>query len=70
MTNFQVPAVDQVPTSVTLEPDLFRAERLVAELRQSGIILWAEDGRLQFKAPEGGLTSELRQRLADEKPHL
>ncbi len=70
MTNVQTPMVGQSPTSATLEPDHARAERLVAELRQLGIIVWAENGRLHYKAPDGGLTPDLRQRLSDEKSHL
>ncbi len=70
MTNVHTPLANQPTTSVALEPDLVRAEHLVAELRQLGIIVWADHGRLHFKAPEGGLTPRLRQCLADEKPHL
>ena len=43
---------------------------LLSRLRASGIKLWEEEGRLRFKAPEGTMTSQLRQRLAEKKGQL
>src|SRR5207245_5586572 len=46
------------------------AENLIAELERLGITVWAEADRLRYKAPQGGLTPELKQRLTDNKDRL
>ena len=43
---------------------------LLEELAARRIELRCEDGRLRFRAPEGALTPELRERLAAQKPAL
>jgi hypothetical protein len=50
--------------------DLASAELILAELKHLGIVLWVEGDRLRYKAPDGGLTPELRTRLGVEKPRL
>src|SRR5467141_5093978 len=45
-------------------------ENLIAELEQLGITVWAQDGRLRYKAPQGSLTPELKRRLTDNKDRL
>lgn len=37
--------------------DRTEAERLVAELRDAGVRLWPDDGRLKYRAPKGVLTA-------------
>jgi surfactin family lipopeptide synthetase A len=51
-------------------PSLGRAEDLIAEIEQLGITVWAEDRRLRYKAPQGILTPELKQRLTDNRDRL
>ena len=46
------------------------AENLIAELERLGITVWAEADRLRYKAPQGGLTLGLKQRLTDNKGRL
>jgi len=46
------------------------AENLIAELERLGITVWAEADRLRYKAPQGGLTPGLKQRLTDNKGRL
>jgi hypothetical protein len=46
------------------------ALRLLARLRELGVRLWAEDGRLCFKAPPGVVTPELRGDLTAHKAEL
>ncbi|MGJ5893096.1 non-ribosomal peptide synthetase [Streptomyces sp. V2] len=41
------------------------AAELVSELAAVGVELWEEDGRIRFRAPQGALTEELRERLRD-----
>ena len=43
---------------------------LLAQLRDAGITLWEEEGRLRFKAPEGAMSVQLRQELAQRKAEL
>ncbi|MEM7583892.1 MAG: amino acid adenylation domain-containing protein [Acidobacteriota bacterium] len=40
---------------------------LLGRLRERGVRLWVEDGRLLFKAAKGALTLELRQELKERK---
>ncbi|MDJ0841286.1 MAG: amino acid adenylation domain-containing protein, partial [Acidobacteriota bacterium] len=40
---------------------------LLAEYRRKGIKLWADHGKLKFKAPDGALTPELKQNLRRHK---
>ena len=35
----------------------------VAEVRRAGIQLWAKDGSLRWRAPEGAMTTEVRERF-------
>ena len=51
-------------------PTLRHAEELIAEIEQLGITVWAEDRRLRYKAPQGILTPELKQRLIDNRDRL
>jgi len=51
-------------------PNLGSTQNLIAELEQLGITVWAQDGRLRYKAPQGSLTPELKQRLTDNKNRL
>jgi len=46
------------------------AENLIAELERLGITVWAEADRLRYKAPQGSLTPQLKQRLTDDKGRL
>ncbi len=46
------------------------ALRLLARLRELGVRLWAEDGRLCFKAPPGAVTPALRGDLTAHKAEL
>ncbi|HSN98468.1 MAG TPA: MBL fold metallo-hydrolase [Candidatus Nanopelagicales bacterium] len=46
------------------------ASELVSDLAQEGVTLWAEDGRLRFRAPEGALTPAHRGMLAEYKPEI
>ena len=43
---------------------------LVDTLRKRGVELWAEGGRLRFRAPHGALTPELKERLRDAKAEV
>jgi pyochelin synthetase len=43
------------------------AAELVSHLAAAGVELWEEDGRLRFRAPQGALTDELRERLRDDR---
>lgn len=43
---------------------------LMSELADAGIAIWVKEGRLQYKAPHGALSPDLRQRLADSKDAL
>lgn len=43
---------------------------LVARLSAAGILLWAEQGRLRFRAPAGALGAELRQVLGQRKAEI
>ena len=40
---------------------------LISDLRQRGIELWIEEGRLKCPAPAGTLSSEMKATLADRK---
>ena len=51
-------------------PSSGSTENLIAELERLGITVWAQDGRLRYKAPQGSLTPELKQRLTDNKDRL
>jgi len=51
-------------------PSSGSTENLIAELEQLGITVWAQDGRLRYKAPQGSLTPELKRRLTDNKDRL
>jgi amino acid adenylation domain-containing protein len=46
------------------------ATELLSELEARGIELWAEGDRLRFRAPEGALTSDLRERLAQHRTEV
>ncbi|MBB5077428.1 non-ribosomal peptide synthetase [Nonomuraea endophytica] len=46
------------------------AGQLIAELAREGVHLWAESGRLRFRAPKGVLTEERRALLAAHKEEL
>ncbi|MEV4899480.1 hypothetical protein AB0K48_60205, partial [Nonomuraea sp. NPDC055795] len=46
------------------------AGQLIAELAREGVHLWAESGRLRFRAPKGVLTEERRALLAAHKEAL
>lgn len=46
------------------------ARNLMSELTQAGIAIWVEGGRLRYKAPQGALTDQLRQRLTDSRDTL
>src|SRR6188472_2144184 len=56
--------------TMELMPDSGSAKNLIAELRQLGITIWVDNGRLRYKAPQGGLTPELKQRLVDNKDEV
>jgi amino acid adenylation domain-containing protein len=43
---------------------------LIAELEGLGITLWVEDRRLRYKAPEGRLTPELKERLVQTRDQI
>ncbi|WP_371502635.1 LLM class flavin-dependent oxidoreductase [Kitasatospora sp. NBC_00374] len=43
---------------------------LLSRLREAGVDLWAEDGKLRFRAPAGALTSELRAALAAHRDEV
>ncbi|WP_063806628.1 non-ribosomal peptide synthetase [Streptomyces regalis] len=43
------------------------AAELVSELAAAGVELWEEDGRIRFRAPQGALTEELRERLRADR---
>lgn len=40
------------------------APDVLLALVEAGVVLWVEDGRLRFRAPEGALGEELRARAA------
>ena len=44
--------------------------QLVSEFYEKGIRLWAEEGRLRYKAPRGKLTRALRAELVERKAEL
>jgi hypothetical protein len=44
------------------------ARALLAELRELGLVVWAEDDRLRFRGPAGALTAALRTRMQAMKP--
>jgi amino acid adenylation domain-containing protein len=46
------------------------ARALLAELRELGLVVWAEDDRLRFRGPAGALTAALRTRMQAMKPQL
>ncbi len=46
------------------------ASQLYHLCRDAGIILWPENGKLRFKAPQGTLTPELRKKLSENKEIL
>lgn len=46
------------------------ASELVSDLSQQGIVLWADEDRLRFRAPEGALTPAHRSMLADFKQEV
>ena len=50
--------------SITPEPP---PQALLAELARRGVEVWAEEGRLRYRAPRGALTAELRSGLAEHK---
>ncbi|MFP8883757.1 non-ribosomal peptide synthetase [Streptomyces mangrovi] len=53
---------------MTLSADTARTpETLVADLRERGVQLWEDGGRLRFRAPRGVLTDEWREALAARK---
>ncbi|WP_308050546.1 non-ribosomal peptide synthetase [Streptomyces sp. TRM72054] len=43
------------------------AAELVSQLAAAGVELWEEDGRIRFRAPQGALTEELRERLRADR---
>jgi pyochelin synthetase len=43
------------------------AAELVSELAAAGVELWEEDGRIRFRAPQGALTEDLRERLGADR---
>lgn len=47
-----------------------KAERLVEKCRSMDITIWAEEGRLRFKAPKGALTPELKKELSEAKNEI
>ena len=53
-----------------LIPNSLSAENLIAELKQLGITVWLQDSRLRYKAPQGSLTPEIKQRLTDNRDRL
>lgn len=50
-----------------LTDELTSSEVLIAKLRQEGIKLWEEEGKLKFKAPKGVLTDDKLQQLKQQK---
>lgn len=44
--------------------------QLISAVKQRGIRLWVDDGKLQFKGPAGAMDSELKQYLVQHKPEL
>ena len=56
--------------TVETRPTMDNTEHLIAELERLDITVWAEAGRIRYKAPQGGLTQEIRQRLVDNKDQL
>jgi hypothetical protein len=44
--------------------------KLIREASNSGVTLWAEDGRLRFKAPKGSMSEALRAALESSKHEL
>lgn len=56
---------------ITEETDCDSAvKELVNQCRSLNITIWAEDGKLKFKAPKGALTSELKKRLSESREKL
>ncbi len=43
---------------------------LLGQLRERGIKLWAEEGKLRFQAPKGALTPELRDAIGAQKADI
>jgi hypothetical protein len=46
------------------------AEGLLLELERRGVVLFAEGGRLCYRAPKGALTDELRRLAGERRPEL
>src|SRR5918997_607301 len=42
----------------------------LSHLRELDIKIWADDGRLRYDAPEGMLTPEIREELAERKEEI
>ena len=36
------------------------AEAIISEARKAGVVLWVENGKLKYRAPEGAMTAELK----------
>ena len=45
-------------------------EDLLGDLSSRGVKIWAEDGQLRVRAPQGAVTSELKAALTEHKPEL
>lgn len=43
------------------------AADLITELRELGVHLWADDGKLRYRAPSGVLTEDRRTTLIEHK---
>ncbi len=61
---------DRQPSEGTKPRRSGDAVQLLARLGDLGIRLWAEEGRLCFKAPQGALTPALRAELAEHKAEI
>ncbi len=40
------------------------------DLRRQNVKIWADEGRLRVKAPEGSVSPDLRAQLADRKAEI
>lgn len=45
-------------------------DEFIADLTARGVLLWAEDGRLRYRAPKGVLNTELLQKLSEQKADI
>ncbi|UNO38513.1 AMP-binding protein [Streptomyces sp. MST-110588] len=68
-TGGTAPAGTGTPTAAVPTDDN-EAAALLAALERRGVELWADEGRLRYRAPRGAFTAPLRGRVAALKPYL